>query len=121
MGKITFILGGARSGKSAYALELAKKYKKVAFIATCQALDKEMRQRIKLHQKARPRHWQTFEEPTDVAGLLRKIGGDFQCIVIDCLTILVSNLLLGGCSQKIIENKINEMQKVLKKIKAGPL
>ncbi len=55
MAKIILILGGARSGKSTYAIELARKdKKKVAFIATCQALDKEMAERIKLHKKTRP-------------------------------------------------------------------
>lgn len=118
MGKITFILGGARSGKSSYAIKLAQGYKKVAFIATSQALDKEMQQRIKLHQKARPAHWKTFEESKNIAPLLKKIGNDFECVIIDCLTLLVSNLLLGGYSQKIIENKINEILKGLKKNKS---
>lgn len=117
MGKIIFILGGARSGKSTYALELAKKYKKVAFIATCQGLDKEMKERIALHRKVRPGHWQTFEETKDINSLLQKIGNAFDCIIIDCLTLLVSNLILEERSQKIIENRINEMVACLKKNK----
>ena len=63
MGKITFVLGGARSGKSRFAVSLAdkkSKAKRVAFIATCLAKDKEMERRIAHHRKARPRHWQTF-------------------------------------------------------------
>lgn len=109
MNKITFILGGARSGKSSYALELAKKHKNVAFIATAQALDGQMKKRIKLHQSSRPRHWQTFEEPLDVASILKKLHNKFDCIIIDCLTLLVSNLLLDSEGIKSIESKIGRM------------
>jgi len=118
MGKITLILGGARSGKSAYALSLAKKYRKVAFIATCQALDKEMRERIRLHKEARPKHWETFEEPKDLAKLLGKINNSFDCILIDCLTLLVSNLILSGDSQQQVFEKIKGLLLVLSKKKA---
>lgn len=119
MGKIILILGGARSGKSTYALELAKKYKKVAFIATCQALDKEMEERINLHKKTRPKHWDTFEEPEKLTELLSRIGNDFDCILIDCLTLLVSNLTLSGKSQEAVVKNIEEMLVVLKKKKAA--
>lgn len=118
MSKIIFILGGARSGKSTYALCLAKKYRKTAFIATCQPLDKEMRERIRLHKEARPKHWKTFEEPLDVGPLLEKIGNEFDCIVIDCLTLLVSNLILGGYKEEGIFEKIKAMLASLKKKKA---
>lgn len=118
MNKIILILGGARSGKSAYALSLAKKYKKVAFIATCQGLDKEMRQRIKLHKESRPKHWETFEEPRELTELLGKMDNSFDCIVIDCLTLLVSNLILAANSQKQIIDKIQESLLVLNKKKA---
>ncbi len=119
MGKITFILGGARSGKSSYALELAKKYKKrIAFIATCQPLDKEMRQRIQLHRKRRPLNWQTFEEAQKVSGLLKKIGNKFEIVLIDCLTLLLSNLLLKNFKEVSIENEIKEILSMLKKNQA---
>ncbi len=118
MGKITLILGGARSGKSTYALSLAKKHRKVAFIATCQALDKEMRERIRLHKEARPKHWETFEEPKELAKLLGKINNSFDCILIDCLTLLVSNLILFGNSQQQVFEKIEGLLLVLSKKKA---
>lgn len=118
MGKITFILGGARSGKSSYAIKLAQRYKKVAFIATGQALDKEMRQRIRLHKKARPSHWQTFEENKDIVALLKKIGAAFECIIIDCLTLLVSNLILKKYGRGTIEDKIKKIVDRLKSKKA---
>jgi len=118
MSKLTFIIGGARSGKSRYALSLAKKYKKVAFIATCQPLDKEMAERIKLHQNARPKNWKTFEETKELAPLLIKIGDRFDCIIIDCLTLLVSNLILSGCKENRILKKIILMLTNLRKKKA---
>ncbi len=121
MGKIILILGGARSGKSTYALELAKKYKRVAFVATCQGLDKEMKQRIKLHQESRPRSWQTFEEPKNVDLLLKKLVNKFDCIIIDCLTLLVSNLLLAGGGQKTIEAKISKALAELKNKKTNAI
>jgi len=118
MNKITLILGGARSGKSSYALSLAKKYKKVAFIATCLGLDKEMRERIRLHKEARPKHWETFEEPKEVAKLIGKLSNSFDCILIDCLTLLVSNLIFSNNTQKQIFKKIEELLLVLSKKKA---
>jgi adenosylcobinamide kinase / adenosylcobinamide-phosphate guanylyltransferase len=118
MNKITLILGGARSGKSNYALSLAKKYRKVAFIATCQGRDKEMCERIKLHKETRPKHWETFEEPKELAKLMEKINSSFDCILIDCLTLLVSNLVLAGDKQGQVLKKVKELLSVLSKKKA---
>ncbi|MBU2541164.1 MAG: bifunctional adenosylcobinamide kinase/adenosylcobinamide-phosphate guanylyltransferase [Candidatus Omnitrophica bacterium] len=118
MGKIIFILGGARSGKSAYAVKLAKGLdKKVAFLATCLPLDKEMKERISLHKKKRPAHWQTFEQPKDLTPTLRKICPKFNVIIIDCLTILISNLLGQGLKCAAVENRIAKMLKILKQSK----
>ena len=119
MAGIIFILGGARSGKSRYAVELAKKYKEgVAFIATCKPKDSEMKHRIHLHKKARPRDWQTFEEEKDIVSALTKIKDKFECIIIDCVTLMVSSFILGGFSQNLIEDKINNMIKHIKRNKA---
>ncbi len=118
MSKITFILGGARSGKSRFAAKLAKEQgKKVAFIATCQALDKEMEKRIVLHRKTRPGSWQTFEEPREITRLLKRIGCKFDITIIDCLTLLVSNLLLKGLKENEIERRVSQMFSVIKKNK----
>jgi len=118
MAKITLILGGARSGKSTHAVSLAEKHKRVAFIATCQPLDKEMRERIMLHKKQRPEHWKTFEEPRDLNLLLIKMGDGFDCILIDCLTLLVSNLMLAGHEKEGIFKEIEAMLAILRKKKA---
>ncbi|MFA5089453.1 MAG: bifunctional adenosylcobinamide kinase/adenosylcobinamide-phosphate guanylyltransferase [Candidatus Omnitrophota bacterium] len=118
MAKITLILGGARSGKSVYALSLAKTCKKVAFIATCEAKDKEMQERIRVHRKVRPETWKTFEEPRDLVPILNKMGSGFECIVVDCLTLLVSNLILGGYKEQEILRKARAILDNLKKKKA---
>ncbi len=118
MKKMVLILGGARSGKSTYALSLAHAYKKVAFVATCEALDKEMKRRIELHKDARPKHWTTFEEPRDLDLLIEKMDNRFDCILIDCLTLLVSNLILKGDTEKEVIKKIESMLTALRKKKA---
>ena len=121
MGKITFILGGARSGKSTHALKLANKYKKVAFIATCEGRDSEMRQRIALHRKNRPKNWKTFEEPQEVFRLLKEVCGKFELVLIDCLTLLVANLLLKKTKASAIEARVDEIIALLKKGKSDSI
>jgi len=116
MGEITFILGGTRSGKSAYALNLAKANgKKVAFIATCEPRDSEMLKRVILHKKNRPSHWKTFEEPENIAAVLKNSANKFDTIIIDCLTLLVSNLILKGLKYAAIIKRINEIIKAANK------
>ncbi|MDA8087280.1 MAG: bifunctional adenosylcobinamide kinase/adenosylcobinamide-phosphate guanylyltransferase [Nitrospiraceae bacterium] len=93
MGELVFVLGGARSGKSAFALkecEISKGRK--AFIATAEALDEEMKARVEAHKRQRGRQWESFEEPVDVAGLIDRIGAAYETILIDCLTLWLSNL-----------------------------
>lgn len=118
MAKTIFILGGARSGKSSYALELAKKDDhKVAFVATATIFDGEMKKRIELHKKNRPSSWKTFEETKDLAPLLRKIDSKTKLVIIDCLTLFISNLLLAKYKDETIEKRVSEMMIVLKSAK----
>ena len=103
MGKLTLILGGARSGKSSYAERLATQHGgQVLYIATAQPLDGEMAERIANHQKKRPASWQTLEIPGAGGALLqsRMQSGTLPAgvILVDCLTLLVSNLLLAVSS-----------------------
>jgi adenosylcobinamide kinase/adenosylcobinamide-phosphate guanylyltransferase len=92
------IIGGARSGKTAHALELAKSLSQargvnVTYVATAQALDQEMQHRISLHRAERPATWRTLEAPTGLAQALR--GQDAShVLVIDCMTLWLSNALL---------------------------
>ncbi len=91
----TLILGGVRSGKSRLAEKLAiESQLPVTYIATATAQDEEMRQRITTHQKQRPDHWQVVEEPVQLAMALSRIDKQ-QCILLDCLTLWLTNLLLA--------------------------
>jgi adenosylcobinamide kinase/adenosylcobinamide-phosphate guanylyltransferase len=120
MGKIQFILGGARSGKSNYAVKLAKESnKKTAFIATCPYYDEDMEERISLHKQERPSGWTTYEEFKDLAPLLEKIDQDqdFGIIIVDCLTLFISNLLLDEFEEDYIKVKITNILNVLRKTK----
>jgi adenosylcobinamide kinase/adenosylcobinamide-phosphate guanylyltransferase len=101
MGKLIFILGGARSGKSAYAQELAKRAERergggVVFIATAEAGDEEMRARIERHRRDRPPSWDTVEAPMKVAVVVAEASAGQAAVIVDCLTLLMSNLLLAG-------------------------
>ena len=93
-GGLTLILGGVRSGKSTRAEQLAAAGGRVLFGATAEARDEEMRRRIAAHRAARPSHWDTLEEPLDLAGALRPVHHRYDTILLDCLTLWVSNLLL---------------------------
>lgn len=126
MKKFIFILGGARSGKSSYAVELAKKLKgKVTFVATALAFDREMKERIKLHKLSRPRNWNVVEEDRDVREVLAKLNhapyercgvkGVKRIVLIDCLGLLISNLLAANLSDKEIEMEINELLEIITK------
>ena len=93
MGTITLITGGARSGKSMQALKLALPYQRKFFVATGEALDDEMTARIEFHRTTRPPDFQTVEEPVNVVAALEKLGKSADLVVLDCLTLWVSNLM----------------------------
>ncbi len=89
------ILGGARSGKSDYAQSLAAKLSSnVLYVATATAQDEEMAERIVRHRASRPARWDTLEVPLGVAAALREGIGGYDVVLIDCLTLLASNILL---------------------------
>lgn len=94
MSKLTFILGGARSGKSDYAQRLAEKHGgRVAFLATATAGDDEMEIRITRHRAERPAAWMTREIPHRIAATLSLAPLNADVVLLDCITLLVSNLL----------------------------
>jgi adenosylcobinamide kinase/adenosylcobinamide-phosphate guanylyltransferase len=95
MSKIVLFTGGARSGKSTRAEQyVTHLHAPVAYVATAQAGDKEMRDRIARHQERRPTDWQTIEAPTVVAAALAALETK-TVVLLDCLSLLVSNLLLA--------------------------
>lgn len=90
----TLILGGARSGKSALAERLANESgKHVVYIATAQALDGEMAERIAHHRARRAAHWHAIEEPLALAAALREHAAPDRLLLVDCLTLWLSNAL----------------------------
>ncbi|ROZ83907.1 bifunctional adenosylcobinamide kinase/adenosylcobinamide-phosphate guanylyltransferase [Pseudomonas neustonica] len=94
------ILGGARSGKSRLAERLAAECGlPVTYIATCQPRDQEMRDRVVQHRAQRPADWALVEEPTSLAQVLREHAATDRCLLVDCLTLWVSNLLLSPDEQ----------------------
>jgi len=93
MSGVTLVTGGARSGKSSYALARSEHYHKRAFIATCTPVDAEMKERIAKHRKERGESFLTIEEPVDLAGAVDSLPNDIEVAVIDCLTVWLGNLL----------------------------
>lgn len=120
MVKLIFILGGARSGKSNQAQSLAAEIGgNVAFVATAQALDDEMAARIQNHKARRPEDWTTLELPTRVGRQIVSQSIKADVIIVDCLTLLVSNLLVlntnsdGSIDEqsatRLVEEEISEL------------
>jgi len=113
--KITLLLGGARSGKSWYAQELAKQSgKRVLFVATAEAGDEDMRLRIEKHRLGRPAGWRTLEAPARLAARIRQEIKGEQLIIIDCITLLVNNIFCryGDAEFETIEDSVLEKEVV---------
>lgn len=116
MGKLIFITGGARSGKSQHATELAKKIgDKVAFIATCVPLDAEMKNRVEQHRRSRPKGWKTIEAPIKVASALKNLNR-FDAVIIDCITLFLTNLMLNEMSDERIFSEITNLVQTAKEV-----
>ena len=108
MAKIIFITGGARSGKSSFAEKLASTLgKDVLFLATAEALDKEMADRIKKHKSKRSSTWRTIEEPINI-NILNKFRNFDGAIILDCITLWLSNMIhkfgIEAAEHRILED-----------------
>lgn len=114
---IELILGGARSGKSRYAEQVATESGlPVIYVATAEARDKEMQARINLHQDRRPEQWETIEEPIKLAEIVQKYSGTNVCLLVDCLTLWLTNILFdreGNIQQSIFEKEAQALYQVL--------
>ncbi len=100
------ILGGARSGKSRLAERLAADSGlEVVYVATSQALDGEMSSRIRAHRERRPAHWGLVEEPLRLASVLREQAGAGRCLLVDCLTLWLTNLLMLDDAQRLVAER----------------
>ncbi len=117
-GRIILVLGGAASGKSDTALRLAGTKRPQAFLATGQGLDEEMAHRIAHHQATRGAHWKTAEVPLELAEWLKQQGQFYRAIVLDCITLWLTNLQSERVTATDIAKKVDELVKAMRKTKA---
>ena len=115
---VILVLGGAKSGKTTYALRRAKSLgKDPAFIATAQALDKEMTEAIRRHRRDRGGVFKTYEEPVNLGEAVRKASRKHDAVVVDCLTMWLSNLLtVARKSEKEIERDVRALLSALREV-----
>ncbi len=100
--EIVFVLGGARSGKSSWALEYVEKhYDSYMFLATAEVMDDEMADRVRLHKEVRGPKWRLREEPLEIAQILETGVAGVDAVLIDCVTIWLSNVLLKQGEEKV--------------------
>ena len=129
MSKLTFLIGGARSGKSSYAEKLATEHHgQILYIATAQALDEEMQTRISVHRQKRSTNWQTLELSASVGEYLLKHPPAADFILLDCVTLLVSNVVLQAApdldnpdeasATTLVEAEIGRLLEAIKAIPA---
>jgi adenosylcobinamide kinase / adenosylcobinamide-phosphate guanylyltransferase len=108
------VLGGARSGKSRYALEQAQYASFVAFLATARAVEPEMAARIARHRAERPARWTTIESPVDVVPACRRAIRSHDLIVIDCATVWVANLMERGEEDVAVFAAADDLAKLMR-------
>lgn len=117
-GSVTLILGGARSGKSRFAETLAAETGgEVIYVATATIGDKEMRERVAHHRARRDASWRTVDAPLDLAGALAKESGAGRVLLVDCLTLWLTNVMLGG---RDVEAATEELLAALARV-SGPV
>jgi adenosylcobinamide kinase/adenosylcobinamide-phosphate guanylyltransferase len=115
LNKSVFVLGGCRSGKSSYALETAQKFSvdPQVFIATCIPRDDEMKIRVSRHQQERSRHWRTVEAPIHVPEAIVTAGTEAGVLLVDCLTLWISNLLMENYDSDRVLNQVQRLTRAL--------
>jgi adenosylcobinamide kinase / adenosylcobinamide-phosphate guanylyltransferase len=113
LSKIIYVTGGARSGKSAYAQEVAEQYTDVAYIATAEAGDSEMQERILLHQQSRPQTWATIEASANLPEAYKQTKHEFY--LLDCMTVYISNKICAAVPDEdaeiidmAVQNKVEQ-------------
>jgi len=108
MSRTIFITGGARSGKSVFAEKMALEFDSpLCYLATAQALDNEMEERVNRHRERRGEQWCMLEEPLNLSRALLECDGRYQVILLDCITLWLSNLLFAYENQEVnIEERI---------------
>ncbi len=115
-GCIILVLGGASSGKSEAALQLAGSRGPRAFVASGQGLDDEMAGRIARHQATRSADWNTIEEPIDVEAWFAKHGSQYRTILFDCVTLWLSNLVGIGLKESVILARVGTLLQAMRTV-----
>lgn len=133
MGKLILVLGGARSGKSTFAQKMAEEitagFSRVAYVATGVACDDEMQARVEQHRRSRPPGWATIEAPTEVVQVIRRVGEEYGVMIVDCLTILITNWLAERGQleepmedmlelEKAVLGQVEELVRVVERVQA---
>jgi adenosylcobinamide kinase/adenosylcobinamide-phosphate guanylyltransferase len=118
--RIEFYIGGCRSGKSRAALERAENLgaDRRIYIATCRPADDEMRARVARHQAERGARWETLEEPLEIARLIREHCRPGTVVLLDCLTLWLTNLIVGGADDNAVQRQIEDLTAALMQSKA---
>ena len=121
MARTIFITGGARSGKSTYAEKVALDFgSPLGYLATAQTLDSEMDERVRRHRERRGGEWNTIEEPINLSEALARCDGKYQAILVDCVTLWLSNLLFKyEDAGENVKERINEELQRLKSTLQG--
>jgi len=121
--ELCLVLGGARSGKSAFAVSQAHGVgERVVFAATAEAGDDEMRARIERHRRERPAHWRTLEAPVGLGEAIRAAAGTAEVVIVDCLSFLVANVIGNGGGIDAVEadaRVAQEMEALLSAFEGG--
>jgi adenosylcobinamide kinase/adenosylcobinamide-phosphate guanylyltransferase len=120
MKRTIFVIGGCRSGKSRHAIGLSEKAAAAnrVYVATCEPLDDEMKARVKKHQSERDHTWKTVEIPVDLARGIETVSSCAEVILIDCLTLWVTNMLMREMEEREIMNRTDSLLKVVSKLHA---
>jgi adenosylcobinamide kinase/adenosylcobinamide-phosphate guanylyltransferase len=116
---VVMVTGGARSGKSRYALKRANRYSHPVFVATAVAVDAEMAERIASHRVSRNAKFTTIEEPVDLAGALRRLPEDTDVVIVDCLTVWLGNLFHRNAND--VESRIEALLDAIRSVSCDML
>jgi adenosyl cobinamide kinase/adenosyl cobinamide phosphate guanylyltransferase len=114
--RLIFITGGCRSGKSRYALDFANRhFSEKFYLATAEPLDEEMARRVEDHKKSRGPEWRTIEEPIEIVDTIVRYGTGTGVILLDCITLWLSNLLLRWDDDQRIMDEVGRLTEALQK------
>ena len=113
MDDVIYVTGGARSGKSSFALSCAAQYKKRVFLATAEPFDDEMVARVQKHREERGSGFFTIEEPLHLDRALRKVPKDTEMVIVDCLTVWAGNLMHRLESNEAVMSHVERLLDVL--------